>query len=169
MNKTVVLVVVIMSSAIVAGIHVWSLNNRYHMVTGMKGIVYEVDARTGKSWVLIGASKTLHEPPKPEKKKILRPLPHAESAKITGNGSFGFGSFSGKLYNGSTWNVARIKINVTATENSGSIRWSRDFVDEVAISPLEVGDFYVQVTGEQGIKNVSWFIKEIHGYPERKE
>jgi hypothetical protein len=163
MNKTLILVVSIISIAIVAIFYVWSSHNRYYIMTSSKGIAYEVDRKTGKSWALYGDRKILQEGTdtrdKPEK-----PLPLAERSKITGNASLSYGSFSGKIYNGSSWTITRIVINVTAKEEDGSVRWSRDLSDNVKISPLETGHFSVIVTGDHGIKKAPWTIKEIYGY-----
>ncbi len=163
MNKTVIWVVAIIASACVAAFYVWSSHNRYYIMTSSKGIAYEVDRKTGKSWALIGTRKIAQESPD-IKEKSERPLPYAERAKVTGNASLSYGSFSGKIYDGSSWTITRIVINVTAKDEDGSVRWCRDLSDDLEISPLETGHFSVTVTGEHGIKDSPWYIKEVYGH-----
>ncbi len=165
MNKTVVWVVAIIAMATVVAFYVWSSHNRYYIMTSAKGIAYEVDRKTGKSWALIGNRKILQESPD-TRHNPERPLPYAERAKITGNAGLSYGSFAGKLYNGSSWTITGIVVTVTAKEEDGAVRWSRDFSDGVNIAPLETGHFSVTVTGEHGVKDAPWTIKEVYGYPE---
>lgn len=165
MNKTVIWVTAIVAAAGVMAFWVYSSHNRYYIMTSSKGIAYEVDRKTGKSWALIGGRKIPQESPdiKEQPEQIL---PYAERAKVTGNAGLSYGSFSGKIYNGSTWTITRIVVNVTAKEQDGTVRWTRDFSDDVKISPLETGHFSVTVTGDEGVKDAPWNIKEIYGYHE---
>lgn len=163
MNKTAIWIAAIIAAAAVVGFHIWSSHNRYYIMTSSKGVAYEVDRKTGKSWELIGGRKIEHESPD-IKERPERPLPYAEATKLTGNAGLSYGTFSGRIYNGSGWVVTRVVVNVTAKEEDGAVRWSRDFSENVKIKPLGTGSFSVTVTGEHGIKDAPWGIKEAYGY-----
>jgi len=57
-------------------------------------------------------------------------------------------------------------VNVSAKEEDGTVRWSRDFSAAVTIRPLSTGYFSITVTDEQGIKEAPWSIKKVFGYKE---
>lgn len=162
MNKTIVWVAAIIAVAGVVIFYIWSSYDRYYITTSSKGIAYEVDRKTGKSWALIGGRKILQE----SLDKPKRPLPGDEQIKITGNAELSYGWFSGKIYNGSSWTITRVIFKIIAKEDDGSIRWDRDFSKDVTIGPLETGKFKVLVTGDAGVKDVSWHIKQVFGYQE---
>lgn len=162
MNKTVVALAVVIAVILLVGFYIWSSHNRYYIMTGSEGVAYEVDRKTGESWMLYGGRKIPQEGP--SSKRHQEPLPHAEASKVTGNAALSFGSFSGKIYNGSSWTVTRIVINVTAKEADDTVRWSRDFSENVTVSPLSTESFYVSVTGAHDIKDAFWTIKQVFGY-----
>ena len=163
MNKTAVSIAAILAVATVISFYIWSSHNRFYIMPSSQGFAYEVDRKTGRSWALIGANKIEQEMPD-TKKRSERPFSDSEKVKITGNASLGYGSFSGKIYNGSELVVTRVVINVTAKEEDGSVRWNRDFSESVLIKPLETEAFSVVVAGDHGIEDAPWYIKEIYGY-----
>jgi len=92
------------------------------------------------------------------------PLPIIEQLKVTGQAELAFGSsFQGKLYNGSNYKLEKVVITITAREESGAIRWVRQFKDEIFIAPLKTGRFEVEVIGAEGAE-LSWDIDKIEGY-----
>jgi hypothetical protein len=96
-----------------------------------------------------------------------RQFPFAELTKVTGNADFvNFAilhKFEGKLYNGSSWTITRVIFSVTAKEQNGSIRWQRDFSENITVPPLKVQSFSVDMTGNEGAK-AEWSIKQVFGY-----
>jgi hypothetical protein len=165
MNKTVVAVVGIVAVACLVGFYIWASHNRYYIMTGSQGVAYEVDRKTGESWMLYGARK-IPQQGGGESRQKEEELPYAEASKITGNAGLSYGLFSGKLYNGSGWVVTRVIVNISAKEKDGTVRWSRDFSEAVTIRPFTAGSFSITVTGEQGIKDAPWSIKNVFGYKE---
>jgi hypothetical protein len=166
MNKTLLGIIGILCLTSLAAFYIWSSHNRYYIMTGAQGAAYEVDRVTGESWMLYGNRKVRQEggdhPPSSEEE-----LPYAATSKITGNaGLSGYGSFSGKLYNGSDWTVTRVIVSVDAKQKDGTVRWSRDFSKTVIIKPLSTETFSVDVVGDDGIKEASWGIKKVFGYKE---
>lgn len=93
-----------------------------------------------------------------------QPLPVLEQSKVTGSAGLAYGtSFQGKLYNGSNYNLKKVVIAITAKEKNGTIRWVRQFEDDIFITPLKTGSFDVDVIGSEGA-DLNWQIDEIEGY-----
>lgn len=91
-------------------------------------------------------------------------LPANVQAEITGNASLSYGSFSGKIYNGSDWTVTELIFRVVAKEKDGSIRWDRKFKKSITIEPLSTSSFGISVTGNEDISSFDWYIEEALGY-----
>jgi len=94
MNKTVVAVVAVVAVACLIGLYIWSSHNRFYIMTGSKGVAYEVDRKTGESWVLYGALKIPQqgEGQSPQKEEEL---PFAAASQVTGSAGLSYGLFSG--------------------------------------------------------------------------
>jgi len=164
MKKNAVWIIAILAVSIIAIFYIWSSHNRYYIINSSKGQAYEVDRKTGKTWVLTGGRKVEQKTPVYSDLQE-KAFPYDQKSKVTGNaGLSGFGSFSGRIYNGSGWTVTRVVVNVKALEEDGSERWNRDFSANIKISPLKTEYFSVTVTGDHGNPNAKWYIKEIYGY-----
>ena len=164
-NLTTVVVLGILALTALSAFYIWSAHNRFYIMSGSQGIAYEIDRKTGETWMLRGGNKTPHNWPQ-SRAKSVEEIPPFDSAKITGNAGLGSGLFSGKIYNGSSWTVTKIIVTVTAKEENGSTRWTRDFAHDIQIQPLTTASLYITVTGEQGIKEAPWAIKSAWGYKE---
>ena len=163
LNLTAVVIVGMVICGLLGGVYIWFAHNRFYILSGGQGIAYEVDRRTGETWTLRGANKTRHKSPEVERRRT-ETIPPWEAAKITGNaGPSGYGSFSGMIYNGSGWTVTKVIFTVTAKEEGGGTRWTRDLVENCEVAPMTTGSFSVSVPGDQGVKDVAWFIKEAFG------
>ena len=135
MNKTVVAVVAVVAVAALIGLYIWSSHNRFYVATVSQRVAYEVDRKTGESWMLLDDQKTPMQG-RDESRHEEQELPNTAAKQVTGNaGLSSSGTFSGKLYNGSDWVVTRVILNVSANEEDGTVRWSRDFSDAVTIRP----------------------------------
>ncbi len=165
MNKTVIAVVGVVAVSCLIALYIWSSHNRYYITTGSEGVAYEVDRKTGESWGLRGGLKILQQG-KGESRQKEEELPFAAASKITGNAGLSYGQFSGQLYNGSDWIVTRVIVSVSAKDEDGTVRWSRDFSEAVTIRPLTTEYFSITVAGGQGIKEAPWIIKKVFGYKE---
>jgi len=165
MNKTVITVVGIIAASCLIGLYIWSSHNRYYIMTSDRGIAYEVDRKTGESWMLYGDRKVSQRGGSENRQKEIK-LPYEAVSKVTGNAGISYGVFSGKIYNGSDWIVTRIVVHVTAKEDNEVIRWSRDFSEPVTIKPLTTESFSMAVAGGEGVKETIWGIKEVFGYKE---
>lgn len=164
-NQRLILIILgIVAVTAVAAVWIWSSHNRYYMMVGDKGIAYEVDRKSGETWMLHGNVKKKHVDPD-DRRKEEQPLPSHEQSKVTGNGSLSNGIFSGKIYNGSNWHITRVVLTVDAQEEDGTSRWKRDFSDDAKVSPLSTGLFKITVIGDSGVKKAPWAIKQIYGHP----
>lgn len=164
-NKTVIAVVGILAATCLIAFYIWTSQNRYYIMTGSQGVGYEVDRKTGESWMLRGAHK-IRQQADDEGHEKEAVLPYADAGKITGNAGLRSGLFSGELYNGSDWVVTRMIVNVSATVKDGSTRWSRDFSTAVRIEPLTTGRFVISVAEDEGITNTQWALKKVFGHKE---
>lgn len=100
-----------------------------------------------------------------EKSKQSKILPLEEQTKVTGNaGLSGYGSFSGKIYNGGNWTITDMIIRVIAKEKNGNVRWDRKFRETQVISPLSTASIDIDVTGDENVASFEWNIEEIRGY-----
>jgi hypothetical protein len=144
------------------GVFVWPTVHKYDKLT-LDGDTYplRIHRITGKTEMFSGEWETVKEtPPTPKSTK----LPPWDAAKVTGNASLsGYGSFSGKLYNGSSWHITRIIFRVTAKESDKSLRWDRQFDDKIKIAPLSTSKFFVSVIDDKNV-DFEWDIVEAWGY-----
>ena len=168
MNKTVVIVALVMAIAGLVGWHMYLENMRYELVGTQIGVAYEVDRKTGTTWMVKLDKKTVHEEPysKDANSRLIQ-LSKADIGKLKGNASLDYGFFSGKLYNGSDWIVHEVVFYVVAKEENGATRWARRFREKVRIPPLTTEDFQIRVTGEEEIGSFNWKILEVYGEPSK--
>ena len=171
MKKQVILlaitITISISVTVIIGWNMYLRNNRYHLVRSIKGIAYEIDKKTGKTWVIIGDIKKIHKESlsiETSKENII--FPSAQKIKVTGNARLRNGSFFGELYNGSNWTIKEVLFLVTVIEKNGSIRWARKFKDQLVILPLTTESFTVKVIGDENIGYFEWRILEIWGTKE---
>jgi len=131
-------------------------------MSAANGRAYEVDRKTGETWLLVGTQKLPHS----QTEKKAQRLPYIEHIKVTGNASHRarYSDFDGKLYNGSSWKLTRVVFTLEAKEADGSVRWSRDHSKTLDLPTLQTGSFSVKLVGDTGA-SVSWTaIKEVYGY-----
>lgn len=131
-------------------------------MTTSKGVAYEVDRRSGKTWILLGGRK-IEQIDESNVDQGLESIPYADLQKLTGRASLSSYGFSGSIYNGTSWTVKEITFIVTVKEKDGSVRWSREYIDNVNIKPKTSGDVYFNVTGAKDFGEWTWGIKEAKG------
>ena len=64
-------------------------------------------------------------------------------AQLTGNAGFQYGTYKGMLYNGSAWQITQVTLRVTAKGADGSVRWTRDFTEDLEMKPRSTGSVTV--------------------------
>lgn len=160
--KALVLVVLILSFAGLFGYYLYLNNNRYEILKSERGIAYELDKRTGKSWIIIGEEKKPHK--KFDDIEIPQTIPVEEQEKITGSASISYRFFKGNLYNGSNWFITEMTVKIEVKEKNGKIRWARSYNTEISLSPLHSDEFIFEILGDDKNGEMSWGIENIKGY-----
>lgn len=140
------------------GILFWPTIYRYERIGPT---LVRINRVTGETAIFRGGTWKTREP-----ERKAKTLPWEARLKVTGNaGLTGYGSFSGKFYNGSDWTIARATFRVVAKEASGKVRWDRRFADDIIVAPLSTASFYIPVTGDDDVAKTEWNIEELEGYP----
>jgi hypothetical protein len=156
-------IIVICVTLLIAGILFWPTLYRYDKMTiAGNSLPIRMNRFTGHT-EYFGHGKWVPEKEQVKKLESSR-IPFEEKSKITGNASLGYGSFSGKIYNGSSWTISSLNFRVKAKEKNGSIRWDRTFNESIQIASLSTSSFYVAVTGDEGIDSINWSIDEVLGF-----
>src|SRR3989304_9570841 len=155
-------IIIICATFILFGILFWPTLYQYENITiGGNSFPVRINRLTGNSDIFVLGKWSSQDV------KNSKILPDSEQYKITGNaGLNGYGSFSGKVYNGSNWNITELTIQVAAKEKDGSMRWNRKYTAKTAIAPLTTGFISFDVTGEENIASSEWSIEEVYGYLE---
>lgn len=158
-------ITIICATLILIGILFWPTQYRYDKIT-LQGNTLPVRTHrlTGYTEYFLMGKWIPQEGQQSSKKSKILPL--EEHIKVTGNAGLNYGSFSGKIYNGSNWTITDMIIRVIAKEKSGSVRWDRKFKESKVIPPLSTESIYVSVTGDEGVTSFEWNIEEIRGYKE---
>jgi len=159
--------IVICSTLIICGILFWPTLYRYDKMTIKRNTLpLRTNRLTGYTEYFLGSE---WKPAKDQKNKIKSiQIPFLESVKIKGNGLLDHGTFSGDIYNGSDWNITKIKLRIKAIEKDGKVRWDRDFIDINNIAPLTASSFSVNVINAEDIGSFEWNINDVWGYNPKK-
>jgi len=166
-------VVGIVSLTFLLAYYLWLSNNRFYIVSSPEGVAYQVDRRTGKTWVVFGKKKVPHD-------IKMEPLPSLDLIKGLAQVDLYSCELSGEIYNGTKdWFLARIEGRVHRV-SSKLKAWESTFVvnfaDGVAITdwgiePLGRESFSVKLFGcPNDWSHVEefefeWHIDSAYGYP----
>lgn len=161
---------VVLLTAVYAYRHYVS-STRYYMIQTQEGEVYEIDRRTGETWVIRGTERTTVEDKEPEPTACV--LPDAEMEKIDSKLE---PDYEGKIndirefwYNGTDWEVNQVTLTVTAKFKDGK-SWTRKYVEDVHGKPFaafHVGPIY---TGDyREVDDLTWHLNEVRGFPPSEE
>jgi hypothetical protein len=146
-------------------------------VSGPEGVAYQVDRRTGKSWVIFGKKKVPND-------IKMEPLPSLSLSLIEGFARINFDSceLSGEIYNGSKdWFLARIegRARVEGGVNDEGEVWESSFAVSFADN-IAITDWGVEPLGREGFfaylfgcpkgytGEFEWHIDSAYGYPADK-
>lgn len=95
-------------------------------------------------------------PPTEEPQPAEANVPYSAMSQITGRGGGSFGSFSGTLYNGTSYHLSEITIGVTTTSAGNPV--TRTYVEDISIAPQTSGSFrFPIVEGDPGTET-NWTI-----------
>ena len=93
-------------------------------------------------------------------------LPIDELSKVTGRGSFEYDEFRGSIYNGSSWQITDLRIELVAKSKNDSVLWTRSFnayIFNDVIDPLTNGKFQISLPNAQDVVSTKWSIEEVRG------
>ncbi|WP_041280590.1 hypothetical protein [Desulfosudis oleivorans] len=109
-----IIVAAIIAIASLIGWYMYLQNSRFSITPTDKGPAYEIDRKTGESWVLYPGSRKKNEMKNNEKETgRFKRLPSVEQAKISATMMRESGNkFTVRLYNGSTWTIKEITIGI---------------------------------------------------------
>ncbi len=163
-SKSAIIIITILLVAGLIGYYLYLENNRYEISTSPLGIAYQVDKKTGQTWMIQGGTKIPHDQTKLTKEATA--FPSQERRKVIGRAlSFiSGGSFKGKIYNGSNWEVSEFTVELQVKEKDGSLRWSRKYRVSINLLSLQAETFFIEVIGQGTYRDFSWNIVEIKGY-----
>jgi len=165
-NKTLISVIAIMAFAGLIGWYMYLQNTRYAVTGTQRGIAYEIDRKTGDSWTIYPGKRVKNTGDDQEgDTEKYKAFPVEEQIKVTGSANLGYGSLSGKLYNGSSWTVKEIMVNAKAIEKDGKTRWNRQFRDLVTIAPLTTESFSIKTVDDSDISSFQWSLVQVNGIP----
>jgi len=163
-------VVGIVSLTLLLAYYLWLSNNRFYIVSGPEGVAYQVDRRTGKTWVIFGKKKVPND-------IKMEPLPSLDLVKGFARVYFDSCSLSGEIYNESKdWFLARIEGRVST---GGSVVWESSFavnfannidITDWGVEPLKKESFFAGLFGcPKGYTGeFEWYIDSAYGYPADK-
>ena len=157
-------IAILCATAVVIGILFWPTLYRYDTMT-LQGNTLPVRTNrlTGSTEYFLMGQWIAQKSQEAKKKSTVLPL--SEQAKVSGNaGLSGYGSFSGRIYNGSNWTITDMIIRVLPKEKDGTVRWNRRFKTSEVIPPLSTQSIQFSVTGDDGVASVEWSIEEIRGH-----
>lgn len=157
-------VAIVCATLLVAGMMFWPTLYRYDSVR-MDDATYPLrinrltgstEMFVGMQWMDVGSDASTDDK--------STDLPANEAEKVSGNAALtGYGWFSGKIYNGSSWTVTGLVVSVSAKERDGSVRWTREFDVSVSARPLSTGSLNVEVVGDNGVGSTDWAIVRVRG------
>jgi hypothetical protein len=147
---------------VVLGVLVWPTPYRYERLRGESGetVLVRINRLTGQAEEYKDGRWVAAEP-----QRRPQPLPADELLKLSGNaGLTGQGSFSGKLYNGSSWTITKMTVRIVARGKRREL-WDRQFATSVYAPPLSTAPIFFSVTGDEDVVDFDWYIVGAEGYP----
>lgn len=141
-----------------------SSNDRYSIISVGDGKSHKIDRKTGKTWLIQGQKvEELHGPDFEVSEPPLTNVPSNELEQVNGTANYAIDAlFGGKLYNGSEWQIRRIRVLIESAP--GQPEWSRYFWDDVTLQPESTGTFQVDTMDGHRANAVTWKIVEAKGF-----
>ncbi|WP_432823491.1 hypothetical protein [Trichloromonas sp.] len=166
MQKTLITAVSIMVAGMALIFFVHSSNNRFSLLTAADGQTYQVDKRSGRTWLIDGKNKIpVEDPDAPRPLLEEFEMAAKDLEKLSVEARLSKGTFLGKVYNGSNIPLTRVVLRVTAKEPDGSLRWTRDFTEGMFVKPMTTGRFAMSVTDGDDLGEVTWTVAKAFTRP----
>jgi hypothetical protein len=166
MQKIIISAVSIMIAGMVVIYFIHATHNRFDLVIGADGKMYELDRRNGDSWLIDDSKRVpLENPETPRPRMREQEMTKFELKDFSIEGRLNNGTLLGKIYNGSGTPITRVVMTVTAKELNGKVRWTRDFSETMFIKPMTTGRFAIGVTNSDGIGDVVFTLSKAYTRP----
>lgn len=166
MQKTIISAVSIMVIGMTLIYFIHATHNRYAIVIGANGQTYELDRRSGQSWLIEDEKKVpLENPELPRPRMQEQEMSSRDLKDLSIEGRLSKGTLLGKIYNGSNIPVTRVIMTVTAKELDGKVRWKRDFSEGIFVKPMTTGRFAISVTDGDGVGDVFFTLSRAFSRP----
>lgn len=145
----------IVSLTLLLAYYLWLSNNRFYIVSGPEGVAYQVDRRTGKTWVVFGKKKVPHD-------IKMEPLPSLDLVKGFAQVDFDLCRLSGEIYNGTKdWFLARIEGRVHKTSSKPIKEGTKPIKEGMVLDPLEVWESSFAVSFADNIAITDWGVEPL--------
>jgi hypothetical protein len=155
MQKSIIAIVAIMITGMVLIYYIQTSHNRFAIVIGADGQTYQIDKRSGHSWIIADQKKIpLDDPETPRPRMRELEVTTADMSAFSVEGRLSKGTLLGTIYNGSDTPMTRAVLSVAAKEPDGTLRWTRNISDTLFIRPMETGRFTISVTNSEGVGDV---------------
>lgn len=150
---------------VVANFLVWKSFDRYSLAHGGDGYVYQLDKRTGHSWLLVAGQKVPVREIVAQQEHELRELNILEQMSVTGSASAAFSSggvctWNFAIHNGLDSAIEELVIAFTLKDSSSSNLWTRDYRVRETIEPLASKTISLQIPGSSLDSKFEWIIKK---------
>lgn len=175
-NINAVIIAAIITSGALVGYWLYLDANRYSLeAASHPGLAYQIDRKTGESWIIKNTDKELITEKKQPRDPVLKELDTTQYDKITGTARFEeyVERVSGSLYNGTPLEVRNVVIQVKCIEpaaasasvteylshgSSEKVRWSRQYQIDKIFPPLATVEFSIKVLDAKGSPKIEWAI-----------
>jgi len=142
-------------------------HNRYKVTSTSNGIAYEVDTKTGKSWMLAGATKTQQEDRIVVEKAAK--LPHEERTQLHGTAAVSnINYIECNIYNGSNYKVTELYVRDTVKNGAGDDEINRVYMMSPTYGssgmPLRITEFTTDLGFKLKCHKWSWVITKAIGF-----
>ncbi|MDA1050608.1 MAG: hypothetical protein O3C40_09020 [Planctomycetota bacterium] len=154
LNKTAIAIAMIVATISLIGYYLYLTNDRYYILTSGMGVAYEVDRRTGETWVLHGSTK------RRQVDQSLEAMPDSDKSRITvENAALTFESFSATLHNRSEWTVEELVFQIITDEQSMQLKKA------IKIEPFSTVRFSITTdVGDGASRRFNWELQQVRGY-----
>jgi len=172
MQKTILGIVALIVFGAVVAYYSYLDHNRFKVTTTTShGIAYEVDTKTGESWMLAGATKVRQEDPKAFGKATEKTieLPHEALTMLHGTAAVSrINHIECAIYNGSNYEVTELYVRVVVKNEVGNDEIDRIYMMSPEYSsrgglPFKNTNFETDLGFELNGREWSWRITKAIG------
>lgn len=149
-----------------ANFFLWKGFDRYALAQEERsGVVYQLDKRTGQSWMLIAGRKVPVREVEGQQDYELRELNSFEGLLLTGSASIqhvsgGAGTWSFAIHNGLDSAIEEFVIAFSLKDSSSTVLWTKDFKVLERIEPLSSKIINLQIPGTGFDSTFEWSVKK---------